>query len=106
MRTIPESDWKVFKQLHPIALDRFSRQALEDVAALLKDNSKSSHDLYLAIYELIQRRDKEMAEVFDDFRRSTAFWQIAMMHAQGLLTDQEFQQFSQETRDAVTVIRG
>lgn len=106
MRSIPESDWKVFKQLHPIALDRFSRQVLEDVAALLKDDSKSSHALYLAIYKLIERRDKEMADVFDDYRRSTAFWQIAMMHARRLLTDQEFQQFSPETRSAVTVIRG
>jgi len=81
MINVHESDLKVFKQLHPIALDRFSRQALDETEALLKDNTKSSHDTYLAIYKLIERRDKEMANVFDDYLRSTAFWQIAKLHS-------------------------
>jgi hypothetical protein len=72
----------------------------------LKDNSKSSPALYLAVYKLIERRDKEMADIFDDYRRSTAFWQIAKMHYRQLITDQEFQQFSPETRNAVAAIQG
>jgi hypothetical protein len=106
MRSIPESDWKIFKQVHPIALDRFAKRVLDEVAALLKDNSKSSPALYLAVYKLIERRDKEMADIFDDYRRSTAFWQIAKMHYRQLITDQEFQQFSPETRNAVAAIQG
>ncbi len=105
MRTIPEQDWKVLKQLHPIALDRFSRRVLDETEGLLKDHSKSSPDIYLAIYKLIQRCDKEMADIFNDYRRSTAFFQIAMMHSRGLLTEQEFQQFSPETRDSIIAIQ-
>jgi hypothetical protein len=105
MRSVPESDWKVFKKLHSIVLDRFARQVLDETEALLKDNSKSPHEIYLAIYKLIQRRDKEMGDVFNDFRRSTAFWQIAMMHSRDLLTEQEFQQFSPETRDSIIAIQ-
>jgi hypothetical protein len=105
MRSVPEHDWKVFKQLHPIALDRFARRVLDETEALLKDNSKSSPDIYLAIYKLIQRRDKEMADVFNDYRRSTAFWQIAMMHSRGLLTEQEFQLFSPETRESINAVQ-
>lgn len=106
MRSVPESDWKVFKKLHPIALDLFARRVLEETEALLKDSSKNPHDIYLAIYKLIQHRDKEMADVFNDYRRSTAFWQIAKMHSRGLLTEQEFLQFSPETRDTITALAG
>ena len=105
MRSVPEQDWKVFKQLHPIALDRFATRVLDETEALLKDNSKSPHEIYLAIYKLFERRDKEMGDVFDDFRRSTAFLQIAMMHSRGLLTEQEFLQFSPETRDSIIAIQ-
>jgi hypothetical protein len=105
MRSVPEHDWKVFKQLHPIALDRFARRVLDETEALLKDNSKSSPNIYLAIYKLFERRDKEMADIFNDYRRSTAFWQIAMMHSRKLLTDQEFQIFSPETRDSIIAIQ-
>jgi hypothetical protein len=76
-----------------------------ETEALLKDNSESSHDIYLAIYKLFERRDKEMGDVFDDFRRSTAFLQIPMMHSRGLLTEQEFLQFSPETRDSIIAIQ-
>jgi hypothetical protein len=106
MRSIPESDWKIFKQIHPVALERFAKRVVDEVAALLKDNSKSSHALYLVICKLIERRNKELADIFDDYRRSTAFWQIAKMHYRQLITDQEFQQFSPETRNAVAVIQG
>lgn len=105
MRSVPESDWKAFKQFHPIALNRFSRQVLDETEALLKNNSTSPHDIYLAIYKLIQRRDKEMADLFNDYRRSTAVLQIAMMHSRDLLTDQEWQQFSAETRNAITALQ-
>ena len=78
---------------------------LDETEALLKNNSKSSHEIYLAIYKLFERRDKEMADIFNDYRRSTAFFQIAMMHSRGLLTEQEFQQFSTETRDSIIAIQ-
>ena len=42
-----------------------------------------------------------MAEVFDDYRRSTAFLQIPMMYNRGLLTEEEFLQFSDETRNPI-----
>jgi hypothetical protein len=104
MRSVPEHDWKIFKQLHPVALERFSKQALDGIDLMLKNSSKSYHQTYLAIYKLTERSDKEMAELFNDYRRSTAFLQIAMMHSRGLLTEQEFQQFSPETRNSITAI--
>lgn len=101
MQSLPESDWKVFKKMHPVALDRFCRRVLTEVSRLVADGVKEPHERYLSIYKLMRERDKELAQVFNDYRRSTAFWQIAAMYTRGLLTDEEFTQFSAETRDAI-----
>ena len=59
MRSVPEKDWKVFKMMHPVALDRFSKRVLDEAQALLNDKSKTTHETYLALYSLIQRRNKK-----------------------------------------------
>jgi hypothetical protein len=64
------------------------------------------HDRYVAIYELLQTRDKELARAFDDLKRSQAITQLAVMWSLGLLTEVELQQFSVETQAAVGHITG
>jgi hypothetical protein len=101
-RSIPESDWKVFRQLHEIALERFCQRVLAEVEQLATDKRKqSSHERYLAVFKLIKRRDKELAAAFDDLRRSTALRQLVCIQSHELLTDEEMGRFSPETREAV-----
>ena len=45
-----------------------------------------------------------MALAFNDPKRSMAFIQLANIVEEGLLTDDELKQFSEETREAVEVI--
>ena len=106
MRDINESDWKTLRQLHSQALERFCKQILLEIERANSDGAKSFHQKYLDIYQMLKRRDKEMAQTFDDLRRSTAWNKLASMKARGLLTEDEFQRFSQETRDAVDRILG
>src|SRR5262245_22614943 len=105
-REISESDWKLFRQLHPIALERFCERVLSEVSRLASDTDKSTHERYVAVYKLLQRRDKELAEAFDDLRRSTARRQLAVIRSRGLLTEEEFARFTPETRGAVQVFLG
>jgi hypothetical protein len=105
-REIGESDWKLLRQLHPLALERFCEHVLSDVSRLVSDTGKSAHVRYVAVFKLLQRRDKELAEAFDDLRRSTAWRQLAVIHSRGLLTEEEFARFSPETRGAVQVFLG
>ena len=67
---IEESDWKVFRQLRPIALDRFCWRVLDEIQQVSADTKRSTHERYLAVYDLIQRRDRELADAFNDPRRS------------------------------------
>ncbi len=103
-RTIPESDWKVLRQLHPIALDRFCRRLLSEIEQILSDASQASHARYLKIYELIDQRNEEMSGAFDDMRRSMATLRIASIRYHGLFTEEEFARFSPETRAGAELI--
>ena len=106
MREIKESDWKILRQLHSQALERFCKQILLEIERINCDSAKTFHRKYLDIYGVLQRRDKEVAETFNGLRRSTAFTQVASMKARGLLTEDEFLRFSQETQNVVDLRLG
>jgi hypothetical protein len=106
MRAISEPDWKLCRQLHPVALERFCRRVLSDIEGLAEDSAKTSHERYLAIYRLMQQRDRELAGIFDDQRRSTAIEKLARMHVLGLVTDDEMAHFSADSREVIRFLTG
>ena len=57
------------------------------------------------MYRLIQDRDKTMARAFDDLRRSTALMRPVNVINEGLLTDEELKQFSQELQSRIDAIK-
>ena len=101
MKDIPESDWKLLRQLHPLALDRFCERVLSEVARLASATDTNPHERYLAVFDLIDRRNGELGVAFDDMRRSTALRSLACIRSHHLLTDEEFGRFSATTRNAV-----
>src|SRR5262249_52505141 len=100
-RGIQEADWKVFRQLRPLALDRFCQRVLAEVGRLAANTDKSHHERYLALFKLLKRRDEELADAFNDSRRSTAVLQVARVQFLELLTAEEFARLSPETRASV-----
>lgn len=104
LQAIKESDWKIFRQLRSIALERFCQRVLNEIVSAAADAGKSGHERYLDVFRLIKRRDKELAHAFDDLRRSTALAQIAIIQSHGLFTEEEFSRFSPETRNVVESI--
>jgi|WetSurMetagenome_2_1015567.scaffolds.fasta_scaffold111919_1 hypothetical protein len=100
-RQIGESDWKVFRELRVTALERFCQSVLAEACQLATATGQTSHQRYLAVFKLLQRRDEELADTFDAPRRSTALVQLARIRFQKLLDEDEFARFSSETRAAV-----
>jgi hypothetical protein len=103
-RQIKESDWKLLGQLRTIALERFCQRILSEIQRINTNDTKSHHQRYLEIYEVIERRDKEIARIFNDHRRSVALIELAAIQSHGLLTTEEYLRFSQDTRDVVSYI--
>lgn len=105
-RAISEADWKVFRQLQPLALERFCQRVLDEISRITSDGKMTSHERYLAVCRLIERRDKELGSAFDGMRRSTAWMQLAHLQNHELLTEEEMSRFSPETRAVVALYLG
>ena len=103
---LPESDWKLFRKVRALALDRFCERTLTEIVTTASSDAGAAHDRYVAIYKLLQTRDKELARAFDDLKRSRAIAQLAVMWSLGLVTDAEVRQFSAETQATVGYITG
>lgn len=95
----PERDWKHLRELHLVALDRYCARILEESAAIIADSATSPHERYLRLYRLFGERDATMATAFDDLRRSTATRRLASIVALDLLTRDELNGFTPQTRD-------
>ena len=102
---INESDWKVFRQLRAIALERLCERVIDEIRGKASVSDLTAHDRYLDVVGLIKRRDREMANAFDDVRRSTAFIRMLAIVSLGLLTEDEIDQFSPEMRDGLRSLR-
>ena len=106
MREIKEPDWKVLRRVHPLALERLCERVLAEVDRVSRDGTKGHHERYLQIFRIIQQRDREIARLFDNPRRSDALTMLAQIRSQGLLTEDEFSSLSPETRDAIQILLG
>ena len=94
----------MFRRLHPVALERFCQQVIEEINQATCDCSRDYHKRYLEVFSLIMKRDEQMGRAFNDVRRSTAIILLTNIREAGLLTDEEFSQFSAETRAGVDSI--
>jgi hypothetical protein len=103
-RDLPESDWKIFRELRSVALERFCERVLTEVAGHLARSDSSFHDRYIAIYRLLERRDRELARAFDAPRRSQMIAQLGAISVLGLLEPSELRRFTPATRDAVAAM--
>jgi hypothetical protein len=100
-KDFPERDWKVFREIRSAALERFCDRILSEITRIANDASTGSHERYLLIFQLTQERDADIAGAFNDFRRSTALRQLALMHSLGLLSGDELARFSSDTQASV-----
>jgi hypothetical protein len=98
---ISEPDWKIFKPVREQALERFCERVLAEAERIRVDIGKSQHERYVETYRLLIKRDKELVQIFDHLRRSTAVMQLATFRFEGLITDEEYMRFSAPTREII-----
>ena len=101
---IPESDWKILRKLHKIALERFCRNVFDKVEQLDTLEPNDLHKRYLALYKLIEDEDREMSIAFDRLSRSNALIHILALYRRNLITEDELAEFTSETQDKVSFI--
>lgn len=100
----PESDWKVFSRLRPVALERFCKRVLDEVSRFPRDSERSYHERYLELFRWLGERDDELGRAFDNPRRSQMLWQLAAIYSYGLLEPDEFGRFTSHTRERIQTL--
>lgn len=104
MRTIPEPDWKKLRSLETRALNHTCARILDSVLQIVEKREGREHEAYLELWDLIQKQDDLIAVMFNDFKRSTAFFKLAAWQRHGLVSESELASFTEETQAVVEVI--
>ena len=104
LRAIPETDWKRLRELKTRVLNDACARILDAVAQLVQQRNGREHEAYLALSELIYEQDALIAAMFDDFKRSTAFYKLAAWQRHGLVTESDLALFTGETQATVKAI--
>jgi len=79
-------------------------RVLLEITTAVTDTARSPHERYLAVYDLMKRRDREMAAAFDDMRRSRALERILAIRRLRLFTEEEYARFTDAMRDEIAKI--
>ncbi|MCJ8313944.1 MAG: hypothetical protein HRU38_17665 [Saccharospirillaceae bacterium] len=94
-----ESDWKLFKKIKTQALDLYCKNALNDFKQIIDETEKTHHERYGEIYELVHKRDKTLAALFDGHSRSKADLQLMLMRREKIVNQTLISQMSEEFQD-------
>ncbi len=96
-----ESEWKKFKRLKDICLERYCDSVLDEAMKACQQEEKSKHEIYIELYQLIKKRDKEVGKTFDGLSRNLAHVQLMTMYRMELVKDEELDEFEPETKNNI-----
>jgi hypothetical protein len=99
--SVPERDWKTFRELREVALDRLCERALSEIDAVVRNSEKSNHERFRELYGLVRDRNHDVARAFDGPKRSSLLVQLSTIVSLGLLKSDELDRFTAETRDTI-----
>jgi len=98
---ITESDWRKFKRVKEVALEKICGRLIDDVKEVIDGKNSSNHKKYIYMYELMENYDKRIAKIFDYNSRSKAMMQLVLMRSEGLLDKQDISSFSAGLQDFI-----
>ena len=101
MSSVPEKDWKLFRQLEPLLLAKACESIFIKVEEIAHNRVDKEHQSYLSLYDLIKQEDAKIAETFNNPTRNNVILKIVALKRFDILTDEQLQQFSDETQATV-----
>ena len=100
MHEFNESDWKYLRKIQEQMLNRLCDKLLDKLNEETKQEARKdgSHKQYLKVYRLLKELDDEIAVCFNDWRRSTILTRLLAMKRLGVISEQEVNGLSEETK--------
>ncbi len=108
MIDISEYEWRKIRDMKPAVLDHVCKGILDALRTRIDTSSTDlvHHEQYLNIYKWLHEQDKEIANGFDDLKRSNAYYRLACWVKNSWLTLKEFNSLSKDTRAKVLFLAG
>ena len=104
MSGILEKDWKIIRAIKDEKLNAVCADILDEIDREIKNKEEKNHKIYLNIWSIVNTRDKDVADMFNDLKRSNAVYKLALWYKNGYLTDKELNEFSEETRSTINAL--
>jgi hypothetical protein len=104
MENIPESDWKKLRSLKDDLLNIACDRILQKISALIAQQEGNAHETYLKLWDVMKEEDEDISAMFDDLKRSNAFFKLAHLRRNRVISDERFEEFSAETKHLVNAI--
>ncbi|MGB5614934.1 MAG: hypothetical protein WBM67_20035 [Sedimenticolaceae bacterium] len=104
MSGIKEKDWRTIRALKNEKLNAVCADILNEIYQEISNKEEQNHKAYLKVWEIVNTRDKDVADMFNDLRRSNAVYKLALWYKNGYLTEKELNEFSEETRSTINAL--
>ena len=104
MSGIPEKDWKRIRAMKDEKLNAICADILDEISQEIINKEDENHKAYLKTWDIVNTRDKDIADMFNDLKRSNAVFKLALWYKNGYLTDKELNEFTEQTRSTINAI--
>ncbi|MBN2357182.1 hypothetical protein JXO59_13790 [candidate division KSB1 bacterium] len=103
MNNMPEADWQILRSIREKALNRFCERIVKKVEPRCHwdEDECTPHQTFQELYRFIIESDKMVLNLFGNWRRSTVFMVFCGWLQAGLLTREEFEALSEDTKNRV-----
>lgn len=104
MFNVPESDWKVLRDLKQELLDAASEEVFKQILALCDTREGRQYKVLRELHKLIGAEERRLAVMFEEMRPATALVKIMNLCKAGLIDEARFERFSAETQERVILL--
>lgn len=98
MSNFPEPDWKHLKKIQAAALDRLCARLLRQLHQHCTSTDRTNYERFTEALATAKGGNNDITRAFTDLRRSTAFMRLLVMVSLGVISDEELEGFSAQTR--------
>ena len=97
-----ESDWKIFREIVPNLRERYLERINKTIIAILAEEQKTSTERFWSASDEINKEANILRFCFDGHSRSKMEGFLFVMYNKGVLTDDDFAQFSEDLRNRLS----
>ena len=100
---ISKQDWVLFKEKVPVWQENNMAGLIQSYVQLLRDEKMDASDRFWELEKRINK-DRRTPGVVIELHKDSMLWDLARFVSDGLVSEEELAEFSEDVQDAVSLI--